>query len=100
MTAEYANQAVADLHSIAAYYEGLGSPGVGRHIAARIDEVAARITLRRPKTGRRAAGDQNLRVVPLGRYPYLVYYEVIDGDGVRILHIRHTSRRPWSPVRR
>jgi plasmid stabilization system protein ParE len=28
------------------------------------------------------------------RYPYKVYFD-IDGDTVGILHIRHTSRRPW-----
>jgi plasmid stabilization system protein ParE len=27
------------------------------------------------------------------RYPYKVYYR-IEGDEVRIVHIRHTSRRP------
>ena len=27
-------------------------------------------------------------------YPYKVYYRV-DGEEVRIIHIRHTSRRPW-----
>jgi toxin ParE1/3/4 len=32
------------------------------------------------------------------RYPYKVYYE-IEGDEVRILHIRDSRRRPWEPAR-
>ena len=35
-------------------------------------------------------------VMPLGRYPYLVFYEVV-GDEVQILHIRHSARRPVEP---
>ncbi|MCC7347273.1 MAG: type II toxin-antitoxin system RelE/ParE family toxin [Variibacter sp.] len=27
-------------------------------------------------------------------YPYKIYY-CVDGDEVRIIHIRHISRRPW-----
>jgi plasmid stabilization system protein ParE len=30
----------------------------------------------------------------LGRYPYIVYYRV-EGDEVRIVHIRHVAREPW-----
>lgn len=30
----------------------------------------------------------------LGRYPYIVYYRIADGE-VWILHIRHAARRPW-----
>ncbi len=29
------------------------------------------------------------------RYPYKVYYDIAS-DTVEILHIRHTSRRPWT----
>jgi len=36
----------------------------------------------------------DLQVVPLVRYPFKIFYRVLE-DRVRILHIRHTSRRPW-----
>jgi plasmid stabilization system protein ParE len=39
-----------------------------------------------------------VRVVPLIRYPYKIFYRIAD-DTVRILHIRHTSRRPWENER-
>ena len=36
-----------------------------------------------------------MRVLPLMRYPFKVFYRVV-GDTVRIVHIRHTARRPWT----
>jgi addiction module RelE/StbE family toxin len=40
------------------------------------------------------ATDSGARVLLVGRFPYRVFYRV-EGDEVQILHIRHTSRRPW-----
>jgi plasmid stabilization system protein ParE len=33
------------------------------------------------------------RRMPVGRYPFLIFYTV-EGDELVILHIRHTARRP------
>ena len=38
--------------------------------------------------------ESSTRELTILRYPYKVYYEV-EGDEVWIVHIRHTSRRPW-----
>jgi toxin ParE1/3/4 len=46
-----------------------------------------------PHGGRRTHG-HDTRVLPAGRYPYLIYWSVEAGD-VWLLHIRHTARRPW-----
>jgi hypothetical protein len=32
--------------------------------------------------------------VPLGRYPYKIFYRVI-ADTIEILHIHHAARQPW-----
>jgi plasmid stabilization system protein ParE len=45
-----------------------------------------------PESGRRSIEES--RVLPVGRYPYLIYW-AIEADEAWILHIRHTSRRPW-----
>jgi plasmid stabilization system protein ParE len=97
MTVEYARRAVGDLADITSYYEGLGIAGIGNLIAARIDEVVARIEVW-PESGKRVARDRSLRVVPLIRYPYLIFYELAESGIVRILHIRHASRHPWTGV--
>jgi plasmid stabilization system protein ParE len=95
MKVDYTNRAVADLLSITAYYEGVGSPGVGARIAAQIDEVVERIAAW-PESGKLVMKGQGLRVIPLRRYPYLIFYEIFEPETVRVLHIRHTSRRPWA----
>ena len=35
-----------------------------------------------------------VRALWLGRYPYLVYYQIRQNE-VAIVHIRHAARRPW-----
>jgi len=41
--------------------------------------------------------DPQVRVRIVRRYRYRVFYRIIDDDTVEILHVRHTSRRPWEP---
>jgi plasmid stabilization system protein ParE len=95
MTVEYARLALIDLRNIAEYYEGLGTTGLGDRVAASFDEVIDRIDAY-PRSGRPAPGGGGLRVVPVRQYPYLIFYEIPEPGTVSILHIRHTSRRPWS----
>jgi toxin ParE1/3/4 len=93
MKVEYAKRAIADLRSIGAYYATADHPEVGERISVRLREVVARIA-RFPESGRPVVQRPGVRVVPLRRYPYLVFYR-LGSDTVRILHVRQTSRRPW-----
>jgi plasmid stabilization system protein ParE len=36
--------------------------------------------------------EMGVRMAPLGRYPYLIFY-AIEGDDVVILHVRHGARQ-------
>jgi hypothetical protein len=36
----------------------------------------------------------NVRVVPLVRYPFKIFY-TFDHDTITILHIRHAARKAW-----
>ena len=29
------------------------------------------------------------------RYSYKIFYSIMNDDMVEIIHVRHTSRRPW-----
>jgi len=58
-------------------------------IRAVVDHIG-REPLSAPKVEQRPG----LHVVPLVRYPFKVFYRVLD-DRLRIVHIRHTARRPW-----
>lgn len=43
--------------------------------------------------------EAGVRMVPLVRYPFLIFYTV-DGAYVVILHVRHAARlRPWEAER-
>jgi plasmid stabilization system protein ParE len=44
--------------------------------------------------GGRPVGEQAARVLPAGRYPYLIYWSVEAGE-VWLVHIRHARRQPW-----
>jgi toxin ParE1/3/4 len=39
--------------------------------------------------------DPQVRVRIVRRYRYRVFYRVIDDHTAEVLHVRHTSRRPW-----
>ena len=93
MRVEYSKRAITDLRQIAAYYARSGAPTVGERIAARIQEVVARIA-GWPLSGRSIAQRPGVRVILLLGYRYKIFYRV-TGDTIRILHIRHTSRRPY-----
>jgi toxin ParE1/3/4 len=93
MRVEYSKRAIADLRNIAAYYARSGDLAVAESIAVHIQEVVARLA-EFPQSGRAVAQRPGVRVVLLLRYRYRIFYRVID-DAVSILHIRHTSRRPY-----
>src|SRR5260370_41451435 len=39
--------------------------------------------------------DPEVRVKVVRRYRYKIFYSIIDGETVEIMHVRHTSRRQW-----
>jgi hypothetical protein len=39
--------------------------------------------------------EQATRVLPAGRYPYLIYWSV-EGGEAWIVHIRDARRKPWT----
>jgi toxin ParE1/3/4 len=93
MKVEYSNRAVADLRRISADSRRVFGDRVAEPLEARIRAVADRIS-RDPFSAPEVESRPGLRVARLVRYPFKVFYRVFD-DRVRIVHIRHTARRPW-----
>ena len=93
MRVEYSKRAIADLRQIASYYARSGNPAAAERIAARIQEVVAQIT-GSPLSGRSVVQRPGVRVVLLVNYRYKIFYRVA-GNTIGIIHIRHTSRRPY-----
>ena len=88
----WTDEALKDLDEIADWLI-VHYPAVAPAVERRIRSVVAHIA-RWPESSRRSAKRPGVRAVPLGRYPYKIFYRVAD-DGVEILHIHHAARQPW-----
>jgi plasmid stabilization system protein ParE len=93
MKVEFSNRAIADLRKVSSDSLAFGE-AVAIAVEARIRGVIKRIA-DHPQAAQRVTERPGVHVVPLARYPYKIFYRVLD-DRVRILHIRHSSRRPWT----
>jgi len=94
MRVRYTPAAFSDRERILEYLREL-SPNGARSVTASIREAVAKLK-DHPLSGYRTE-DPGVRVLFVVRYPYKIFYRV--GDGVEILHIRHTSRRAWKSGR-
>lgn len=92
MKVVYTAAAQSDLRQIGAWLAA-HYPAIALDVERRIRDVVAH-SARWPESAPRAAGRKGVRVVPLGRYPYKIFYRV-TAEAVEILHIRHAARRPW-----
>jgi plasmid stabilization system protein ParE len=92
MKVVYTAAALRDLDEIAEWV-AVHYPTIAPAVEQRIRAVVARIA-RWPESARRSAKRPGVRIVPIGRYPYKVFYRVMD-DAIEILHIHHVARRPW-----
>jgi plasmid stabilization system protein ParE len=88
----YTDPALRDLDEITAWLKQ-HYPALGRAIKRRLDVVVAHIA-RWPESMRFSMHRPGVRVAPLGRYPYKIFYRVHE-DTIEILHVHHTSREPW-----
>ena len=92
MKVVYTEPALDDLDEITTWLKQ-NYPGLGRAVERRLKVVVAHIA-RWPESARRSARHPDIRVAPLGRYPYKIFYRVTS-EAVEILHIHHAARRPW-----
>jgi len=92
MKVVYTAAALRDLDEIAEWL-AVHYPGIASTIERRIRAVIEHID-RWPESARRSTKRPGVRVMPIGRYPYRVFYRVTD-HAVEILHIHHAARRPW-----
>jgi toxin ParE1/3/4 len=93
MKVEYTKRAAADLRKISADSRAFGA-AVAAAVELRIRKIVAHIAVR-PHVAAKVIGRPGMHVIPPIRYPYKIFYRVLE-DRVRILHIRHSARRPWT----
>jgi plasmid stabilization system protein ParE len=88
----YTASALNDLDEIAGWI-AIHYPAIAPAVERRIRAVVARVG-RWPESARRSSKRPGVRVVPVGRYPYKIFYRV-TADAVEILHIHQDARQPW-----
>jgi toxin ParE1/3/4 len=94
MRVRYTSRARDDIASILNYLE-LHSPQGARNVARAMHKTLELIG-QFPHSGR-PIEEFGIRVLPVGPYPYLIYWSA-EADEVWIVHVRHTARRPWDPA--
>jgi toxin ParE1/3/4 len=90
----YSRRALADIDGIATFYAANASPAIAESIERRLSDVIDRIC-RVPEAAPRVSQRSQVRVAAVVRYPFRVFYRM-RRDTIDILHIRHTSRGPFS----
>lgn len=93
MKLEFSRRALADLRVISEEADVFGR-AARQGLELRLRQVFERIASQ-PNAAREVVQRPGVRVLPLVRYPYKVFYRV-RFDSVLILHIRHAARRPWA----
>lgn len=90
---EFHPDAAGEANDAVDYYEGLRA-GLGDDFRAELDAALARI---RQNPQLYAAESGSVRVCPLHRFPYSIYYEEL-ADRIWVAAVGHQHRRPgyWS----
>lgn len=90
MRLRYTRPALADLDAILDYIAARSPQGAGR-VHARI-ESAINLLLTQPRIGAKTE-DPTIRRIGVSPYPYLIFYEVTQGE-IIIHAVRHAARDP------
>jgi toxin ParE1/3/4 len=89
MKVRYTDEALRDLDEILAYI-ATHYPGISASFQKRLRAIERRIG-EWPNSAREVEGKPGVRMVPLIRYPYRLFYRVTNDD-VEILYIHHGAR--------
>jgi plasmid stabilization system protein ParE len=87
----YLPRAVGDLAEIGEFIAER-NPAAARAVEGKIRETVSE----HPEIGRALDQRPGVRVMPVVRYPYLIFYESVGAE-LLILHVRHGARAPLDP---
>lgn len=90
MKLTFTSPALADLDEILAYTRKHHPTSLAR-LRKRIDAVSNQLQAF-PQSGRALDNAQGVRVAPLIRFPFRIFYRIADGR-IEVLHVWHASRK-------
>lgn len=90
MKVVYTDEALRDINDILSWL-ATNYPAVAPAVGQRIEGVVSRIA-RWPQSARVVPARSGVRAIPLGRYPYVIFYR-INANTVEILHVHHAARQ-------
>jgi addiction module RelE/StbE family toxin len=93
MRIAFRSQALRDIEEIYRYIEERNPQGAARVVRAIRDGV--HLVGEQPEAGQRTQ-DPTVRVISIRKYRYKIFYSIVAPDGIEIIHVRHTSRQPWT----
>ena len=92
MKVRYTATALIELDEIFAYLSK-HNPAAAKRVVARVEQTIQ--TLATFPEVAQESDERGTRRMPVGRYPFIVFYAV-EADEIVILHVRHGARRwPW-----
>ncbi len=95
MKIRYSRRATRDLDAIHEYLAQNSPRGAANVMAAIFASVE--FIRRHPEAAPAVSNIAGVRGVVVHRYRFKVFYRISAADeAIEIVHVRHTSRRPWS----
>jgi plasmid stabilization system protein ParE len=95
MRIRYSPRAARDLDAIYEYLAERSPRGAFNVMAAIFASIE--FIRRNPEAAPTIARLAGMRGTIVGRYRFKVFYRILSSESiVEIVHVRHTSRRPWS----
>jgi toxin ParE1/3/4 len=96
MKIRYTETSLVEIDEIFAYISERNADAAAR-VVARVEQTIANLG-DYPELAQ-TADEANVRRMPVGRYPFIVFY-TIEANEVVILHVRHAARQwPWEEDR-
>jgi toxin ParE1/3/4 len=92
MRVRYTPRARADLEAIFSYLDSR-NPAAAWAVKRQIERASEALALS-PYLGMAIDRSPEFRGLRAGRCPYRIFYRIRENE-VWIVHVRHTSRRPW-----
>lgn len=90
MRIEYHPAVAGELEEIRDWYQEQ-SPGLGKDL---VDEFERHVLFIAAMPGRWMILKEDVRRALMKRFPYVIYFRIVEGDAIRVTVVKHERRHP------